>query len=417
MKAKVKKGRRISKIKIAKLIILLIIFAVALSVFYSVVQLLIEPTGIFVVENGKISEEETTIGYIIRDEQVISGENYENGIVTIKNQGERVSKGDAVFRYCSPNEEKLEEKIAELDKEIQEAIDGQNTSIYSTDIQLLEKQIEEKLAQIQSTNQISEINNYKTEISSYMIKKAKIAGELSPAGSYINKLISQRSDYENQLNSGQQYIKAPVSGVVSYRIDGYEDVLTANNLDNITKEQLENVKVKTGQTISLSSEQGKIVNNFYCYIATILSSDNAMNVSVGDNVKLRLSNNNEVTAEIVKISDFVNGETVMVFKITKNVEFLMDYRKISIDIIWWDASGLKVPNSAIITEDDKNYVIRSRTGYSDKILVKIKKQNSDYSIVSNYTTDELRELGYTTNEISSMTRISLYDEIVLKPEL
>lgn len=417
MKSKVKKGRRISKRKIAKLIILLIIFAVALSVFYSVVQLLIEPTGIFVVENGKISEEETTIGYIIRDEQVVSGENCENGIVTIKKQGERVSKGDAVFRYCSPNEEKLEEKIAELDKEIQEAIDGQNTSIYSTDIQLLEKQIEEKLTQIQSTKQISEINNYKTEISSYMIKKAKIAGELSPAGSYINKLISQRSDYENQLNSGQQYIKAPVSGIVSYRIDGYEDILSANNLENITKEQLESVKAKTGQTIALSSEQGKIVNNFYCYIATILSSDNAMNVNVGDSVKLRLSNNNEVTAEIVKISDFVNGETVMVFKITKDVEFLMDYRKISIDIIWWDASGLKVPNSAIITEDDKNYVIRSRTGYSDKILVKIKKQNSDYSIVSNYTTDELRELGYTTSEISSMTRISLYDEIVLKPEL
>ena len=416
MKENVKRGRRISKRKVAKLILLLIMLIVVLSVFYSVVQLLIEPTGIFVVENGKISEEEATIGYIIRDEQIISGENYENGIITIKSEGERVSKGNAVFRYCSPNEDKLVDKIAELDKEIQQAIEGQNTSIYSTDIQLLEKQIEEKLTQIQLTNKISEINGYKTDISAYMIKKAKIAGELSPAGSYINKLITQRSEYENELNSGQQYITASTSGVVSYKIDGYEDYLNINNIENITKEQLEEIKVKTGQTISSSSEQGKIINNFYCYIATVLSSDNAMNVKVGDTVKIRLSNNHEVTAEIVKISDVIDGETVILFKLTKDVDFLIDYRKISIDIIWWDASGLKVPNSAIITEDDKNYVIRSRTGYSDKILVKVHAQNEDYSIVKNYTTDELRKLGYSTKEISSMTRISLYDEIVLRPE-
>lgn len=415
MKENVKK-RRISKRKVAKLVLLLILFIVVLSVFYSVVQLLIEPTGVFVVKNGKISEEETAIGYIIREEQIISGENYENGIVTIKSEGEKVAKGNAVFRYCSPNEDKLEEKIAELDKEIQQAIEGQNTNIYSTDIQLLEKQIEEKVTQIQYTNELSEIKNYKTEISSYMIKKAKIAGELSPAGSYINKLITQRSEYENQLNSGQQYITAPTSGTVSYKIDGYENSLTAGNIDNITKEQLEEIKIKTGQIISSSSEQGKIVNNFYCYIATVLSSDNAMNVDVGNTVKIRLSNNEEVTAEIARISDVTNGEVVIIFKLTKNVDFLMNYRKIYIDVIWWNASGLKVPNSAIITEGDKNYVIRSRTGYSDKILVKVDEHNEDYSIVENYTTQELRNMGYTTKEISSMTRISLYDEIVLKPE-
>lgn len=416
MRSNTKRGRKLNKKKVVKTVMLLILIIVLFCILCSVIQLLIEPTGIFVVENGKISEEEVVIGYIIREEQIISGENYENGIVTIKSEGEKVSKGDAVFRYCSSNESKLEEKIQELDKEIQNAIEGQNTSIYSTDIQMLEKQIEEKVALLQCTNELEEINTYKEEISAYMIKKAKIAGELSPAGSYINKLIAQRSEYENQLNSGQQYIKASASGTVSYKIDGYETVLTAGNINNLTKEDLENVKVKTGQMISDSLEQGKIVNNFYCYIATILSSDNAMNVNVGDSVKLRLSDNNEISAEIVRISDFIDGETVMVFKITKDVEYLIKYRKVSIDVIWWNESGLKVPNSAIITEDEKNYLIRRRVGYSDKILIKIKEQNKDYSIVENYTTQELREMGYTTKDIRAMTKLSLYDEIVLKPE-
>lgn len=415
MKDKSKKGKKLNKKKVGQALSLLIISIIAICIFYSTIHLLIEPSDVFAIENGKIYEEETKVGYVIRDEKLISSNEYQNGIVTIKSEGSKVAKGDSVFRYCSPNETKLEEKISELDKEIQKAIEGQNVSIYSTDIQLLEKQIEEKLLLLQNTNEIEEISQYKSEINSYMIRKAKIAGELSPAGSYINKLITQRGEFEEQLNSGQRYITSPVSGIVSYKIDGYEENLTIDNINSITKETLNSIKMKTGQLISSSVDKGKVVNNFYCYIATILSSDNAMSSKEGDVIKLRLSNNHEIPAEIVKISDFTEGEAVVIFKITDDVEYLIGYRKISIDIIWWNASGLKVPNSSIITEGDKSYVIRNRVGYTDKILVKVEKKNENYSIITNYSTQELRELGYTTNEILSMKSISLFDEIVLKP--
>ena len=411
-----KNKKKVSKRKVGKAVIVIIILIILLCFAYSMIQLLIEPTGIFIVENGKIYEEESATGYVIRDEMIISGENYQNGIVTIKAEGERVAKGDSVFRYCSQDEDKLEEKIAELDSQIQEAINGQNSNIYSTDIQLLDKQIEEKLLLIQTTNEIDAISLYKTDIASYMIKKSKIAGELSPSGSYINKLIKQRSEYENQLNSGQEYVKATTSGIVSYKIDGYEEDLNVNNLDIITKEKLEGIKIKTGQLISRNSEKGKIVNNFYCYIAVVLSSDNAMNAKVGDIIKLRLGNNDEVSAEISKISEFVNGETVILFKLTKDVEYLINFRKVSISVIWWSESGLKVPNSSIITEKDKNYIVRSRIGYIDKILIKIKNKNKNYSIITNYTTQELRDMGYTTKEITEMKNVNLYDEIILNPE-
>ncbi len=415
MNKKTEERRKLNKKKVGQATLVLIIFILVICIFYSIVNLLIQPSDVFVIENGKIYDEETNIGYVVRDETLVSNNEYENGIVTIKPEGARVAKGESVFRYCSANEEKLEAKISELDKEIQKAIEGQNTNIYSTDIQLLEKQIEEKLLLIQTTNELDEIAEYKSEISSYMIRKAKIAGELSPSGSYINKLITQRSEYEQELNAGQKYISAPISGIVSYKIDGYEESLKVDNLDSINKDTLNSIKLKTGQLVSSSQEKGKVVNNFYCYIATILSSDNAMRAKEGDVIKLRLSNSHEISAEIVKISGFVDGEAVFIFKITQDVEYLIGYRKISIDVIWWNESGLKVPNSSIITEEDKNYVIRSRTGYTDKILVKIKKQNGYYSIIENYTTQELREMGYSTSEISSMKSISLYDEIVLKP--
>lgn len=415
MKKKSKKRTKLNKDKLGHAILLMFVVIIGVCILYSIINLLIDPSDVFVIENGKICDEETTVGYIIRDEKVISSEENQNGIVTIKSEGSRVAKGDAVYRYCSPNEGKLEEKISELDKQIQEAVEGQNTGIYSADIQLLEKQIEEKLQLLQTTNEIDRIAEYKSDINSYMIRKAKIAGELSPAGSYINKLIEQRSELEKQLNFGQKLITAPESGIVSYKIDGYEDQLSVDKINSITKEILESVKVKTGQLISSKSDQGKIVNNFYCYIATVLSSDNAMDAKEGDVLKLRLSNNKEVSAEILKIAPFNNAETVVIFKISQEVEYLIGYRKIYVDVIWWNELGLKVPKSSIISEDDKDYVIRKRTGYSDKILVKIVKQNENYAIIRSYSTQELKELGYTTSEITSMKTISLYDEIVLKP--
>ncbi len=218
-------------------------------------------------------------GYIIREEEVLTGENYKNGLVEIKSEGEKVSKGDNVFRYYSNNESSLTEKIAELDVEIQEALAGQ-TEVYSADIQALDKQIEGYLQNILQTNNIEEIEEYKSSISEALIKKAKIAGELSPSGSYISSLIEERRKYEEELNSGQEYITATMSGVVSYRIDGLEEVLTPDNFDNINEELLESYNLKTGQMISTSKESGKIVNNYKCYIVVFLDSEEAIEAEV-----------------------------------------------------------------------------------------------------------------------------------------
>ena len=119
----------------------------------------------------------------------------------------------------------------------------------------------------------------------------------------------------------------------------------------------------------------------------------------------------EINSEVEYIKEQEDGNTLVVFKINKEIENLIGLRKISLDIIWWSYSGLKISNSAIIKEGDLSYVIRNRTGYKDKILVKILKQNEDYSIIKNYTTEELKALGYKQEEIASMKSISLYDQI------
>jgi len=158
-------------------------------------------------------------------------------------------------------------------------------------------------------------------------------------------------------------------------------------------------------------EKAKIINNYECYIAVIMDSEKAKSAKIGNTVSLEFLNLESVNATIEKIFEDDTGVRIIVFKLNYNVEKLLDSRKISINVIWWSENGLKVPNSAIITEDNKNYIIRNKAGYKEKILIKILKQNENYTIIDNYSTDELKILGYTSSEIRKMKKIQLYDEI------
>lgn len=416
-KAKKKKNNKFLKLlkKHKRKILMLALLCIVVYIIYVVVQLIKDPTDTVYVEMGQIQEEEMAVGYIIRDETVIKGDNYKNGIEQIKTEGEKVAKGEAIFRYYSNNEQNLVEKIAELDEKIDEAM-AESDNLPSADTRALEEQIDSKIDQLYEESDLKVIQDRKQEILNNMTRKAKLTGELSPAGSYLQKLIDERSEYEKQLNSGEEQLTATESGLVSYRVDGYEEILTPEDFGKYTKEFLNDLNLKTGQIIPTSNESGKIIDNYYCYIVCVLDSDYARESEVGDEVKLRLPSGNEIEASI-EYKTIEDDDYIITLKIEKGVEELISYRKISFSIIWWSASGLKVPNQAISTEEkagnEISYVTRTRIGYEDKIIVKILKQNSRYAIVTKYTSEELKELGYTSQEILSMPNIAIYDEILI----
>lgn len=340
------------------------------------------------------------------------GQNYKNGLIQIKTEGEKVAKGDAIFRYYSNNEEELQKQIEDLNIKLQEALNQVETHP-SSDIKVLEKQIETKVENVQNINNLKQISEIKKEIETAVLKKAEIAGELSPAGSYIKKLINEKAALENKKNSGAEYVKATSSGVVSYRVDGLEQILKVGEFSNLSWESLENLNLKTGQVIASSNEQGKIVNNFKCDIVVLVDKEKTDEVKIGKTIKVRLSNAKEINAKVSYISEEENEKLLMVLEINNEIEYLINYRKITIDIIWWNETGWKIPDSAITEKDGISYVVRDRAGYLDEIPVKILKDNGTYSIVENYTTDDLRELGYDEEKLKAKKNISLYDELIL----
>ena len=399
--------------KAIKTIISLVVLVVVFGYFFaSFIRLLQNPASTVVIKQGQISQEEIASGYIIRDETVVKGENYKNGMEQIVDEGSKVAKDESIYRYYSNGEKDLKQKILMIDLKIQKAIENNTDQLFSTDTKLLDTQISQELKKVNLLNNIQKIKEEKNNLNAFITRKAKISGDLSPKGSYLKKLVDERNEYESRLNKETEYVKSSRSGIVSYRVDGLEETLNTNDITKYNKEFLEGLNLKTGQVIPISTEQGKIVNNFICYIAFTSSSKQAKEAKVGNNVQIILPGSKKVDAKIENIIEEKNDEKTIILSFREEINNVLSYRKISFEVIWWNQEGYKVPNSAIITDGNYYYIIRSKAGYLKRILIKVKKKTDTYSIISKYSASELEEMGI---KMDVATSFSLYDEIVVNP--
>ena len=401
------------KIEKKKFIMNIIFIIVTMYIIYAIYLIIKTPSDTITVEKGTLTAEESSTGYIIRDETVVKGKNYKNGINQIILEGEKAAKNQTIYRYYGQEENALQEKINEVNEKIQKALEKENI-FSSSDIKNLDDQIDSKIQDLKTINDVKNLSEYKKQFSEIMLKKATIAGENSKSGTYIKKLIEKREKYENQLVEGSEYIVAPKSGIVSYRVDGLENVLKIDGIEELTDEKLNKLDLKTGQIVTSSNEEAKVINNFDTYIATVLDSLPAKQAETGKNVLITLSSGEEVDATIHYTKVQANGKVLIVFKLKTLTDELRCYRKISFNITWWSVAGIKVPNDAILEDENHSkYVLRKNSTGMTKSYIKILKTNDKYSIISSYSIDDLAALGIDS---SGYKGIDVYDTIMLYPK-
>ena len=90
--------KKTNNINYKLIVVVLCTCAFVIYLIISIYVLFKKPTDVFVVEEGALSQEEMSDAYIIRNETVLQGENYKNGMAKIKLEGERVQ----VRRSCFP---------------------------------------------------------------------------------------------------------------------------------------------------------------------------------------------------------------------------------------------------------------------------------------------------------------------------
>ena len=199
-KTNTEKKKKINKFKFFCLLVVFVFWAA--YVMFEIIGLMRNPSNTVIVKEGTVTKEETVTGVIIRDETIVQGKNLKNGMQHIVDEGDKVAVGDPIFRYLSNDESQTKQKITELDNKISVAISENNQILYSSSTKLIDSQILDKIKELPEINSVQILKENKRNVSSLILKKAKLAGDLSPTGSTLKQLINERSKLEKQITDG-----------------------------------------------------------------------------------------------------------------------------------------------------------------------------------------------------------------------
>lgn len=311
-----------------------------------------------------------------------------------------------IATYKGKEYENYEETLSKMDNQILEAMKNLPT-VYSSEIDTLDSSIYSIVKSIDDETSTAKMQEYKQKINSIINKRAIIVGNLSPAGASVRKLIDERNEYEAKAKKSNDNIVAQMTGIVSYSTDGLEDKLKASDIEKISYDQITNMVQSNKKSVNKNI---KIVDNYEAYIVTRVDKSNKQYINKNSTYSLRLieDSNYELQAELIKYDE--NEENIDIyFKITNGIEELVNLRNVELEIVWWEKEGFIAPNKAIFKIGDVDYI--NVIKYSDVVSIPIKvlKQNDTYSVIRNFETEELQQLGITLEY-----EIKLHDRVTIK---
>lgn len=407
-----KKTKKKTKISIARLLIFIMCMLVFGRILYG---FFLKHPKTEIVKYGSIELSEEVIGYLVKNETVIQSP-VTGRIERIIEEGKRVKKGVNVISIIK-NASAVEYKgqVAKLDdeiKQIQSNIDNDN--LFQNDIIKIDSIIKNKLdeaSQIMQSHDTSNLSKIKSEINELLSKKKIITGQVGAGASVIKQKANIKENYSNQINQAKVSVPTSISGILSYSIDGCENILSEQSLDSITATTINSLENKIQGKNKLSDEivagqpAVKLIDNFEWYIVCVLKNTQVEPLRVGDNVYISFDDKTRLPSKVRNINlEQGSDRAVVVFSLTNNLEQFYNNRKINIKIIKRSFEGIKIPLSSIVKKDDNtNGVLLVDEGITKFKEIDILGRDNQSAIV------------VSENELSMKKGLSIYNEIVINP--
>lgn len=204
---------------------------------------------------------------------------------------------------------------------------------------------------------------------------------------------------------------APISGIFSLYIDGYEDYFTFANMEKVKRSTVESLSYKTVDTERSSVLEGepvyKISGDDNWYILCWVDEETASGYEEGRKVELQLPEGN-VEADIYKIKEEKDGFRV-IFHLDVYYEAFAESRAEEMTIVTSDNDGLIVDNKCIIEKDGKKGVyVRNKNGEYEFKQIKVISSNGEESVIEDAT--------FIDEEGNQVYTVDVYDEVLKHPQ-
>ncbi|MGI6206182.1 MAG: HlyD family efflux transporter periplasmic adaptor subunit [Anaerovoracaceae bacterium] len=196
------------------------------------------------------------------------------------------------------------------------------------------------------------------------------------------------------------------SGVVSYKLDGYEYALSPYTMEYLDKSKVSSISDKSSDVFTGVTTKNKpvfkIVDNREWYAVTWVSSDDASKFEEDGTITLELDDGDEsgTVEKIVQQGD----DYLIIMKFTSYFSGVASARKESCKIVTSDQKGLIVKNDFITEKDGQSgvYVV-DVAGDTTFTPVKILATDGTYSLAASGS--------FVDDSGNTVNTINVYDEI------
>lgn len=390
-------------------IIILILAIVIFFIFFLNKDALKKKT-IYTIVNGTIERSQETNLYLLKKESLVEY-NKSLPVISIIDQGKRTSKLETIATYKSNSYDDYQNQIAQVDKQIQLLIKDLPAT-YSADITNIEDKILSYAKEAQNTTSYVKMQEYKAKLDELAYRKIIVLANSTPDSSAIRDLINKREELVKLSKEASDVINAPISGIVTYKIDGLENTYDYNDIEDYDIQKYNEIISK--YDTATSSEFGiKVVDNYSVYLLLKTKRDeNEQYIAENNRYRIRITDFENTTyySQLIKLTQDEEYNYCL-FKISNEIDNIVDYRKLSCEVVWKTQSGMAIPTNAIYKDEEKgyDYVLMVYGAEYIRVPINIVASSDSIVIADNLEKEEIESLG-----LDPIFKIELYDQLVIE---
>lgn len=389
--------RTITSALFLSVVVILIMVVTAAAILYVTDYVAAKPNYSF-VSNGKIEHSIGATALIIRDEKTFTS-SAEGSLAALALEGSRVCK-DQKLAMIIPDS--LESTSASLRNIQQQIVDAQRTLMdqgkgSGADTVCLEADndilpIVNMIRTDGLADSLSNLMSYSSSIQVLMDKRDSDLQSIDFQDEQLSALIVSKNDLESTLSAQSDTLTADIPGIVSYKLDGFENTLNSTTVSTITQEQYSDYVQKSKGILSSDLKIDKdepalrICQNAEQYLVTLVSGCSVTDFPMDSTCDIRVPSEGVVINDCKVIRSVQSqGGVFVAFQTTSQVERLLDRRTAEIEIIQSSTQGLRVPASSLIDADyDTGYaqILYNSSGYARKLTVTVVDHDREYAIIA-----------------------------------
>ena len=336
-------------------------------------------------------------GLIIRNETPIKSDI--GGVMHFTaGDGSRVSKGGVIANiYESESASITVTEIAYTQKKIADIEDILSyNDIEAANLDVINSRVKKAIGDViisTSTGDFSNTEYSADELLSAINRKQAALGTAADFTAQLESLNAKLASLSANLPTAKGQIIAENSGYFVSKTDGYENLLTTDDLSAITPEFLANITPESKEDNVI----GKIVSDYEWYIAAEMDVSDSLKYKEGESLNIATAVKSspvlKCTVSKINVSDS-SERAVVVFACSEMNNELASMRSGPMTVVKAEYSGLKIPRKALRVVDSVRgvYVVNGmqisfvpvNIIYSTENYIICEKQADDHSVLRLY---------------------------------